>query len=59
MELKRANALILSHVFKQAIVQATDDTFLFAFAVMTLCIIPIMFLRTKRKPQAEKVVSIE
>ena len=59
LELKRANALILSHVVKQAIVQATDDTFLFAFVMMMLCIIPILFLRTKRNLQAEKVTSIE
>ena len=59
LELKRANALILSHVFKQAVVQATDDTFLFAFGVMMLCLLPMVFLRTKKNLQTEKVTSIE
>ncbi len=59
LEAERAKALIMSDVFKQAIVQATDDTFLFAFAVMMLCIIPILFLRTKKMPKGEKVVSME
>ncbi len=49
VELQRAKALILSNAVRQAIVQATDDTFLFAFAVMIICVIPILFLRTKRK----------
>lgn len=49
MELQRAKALIVSNVTRQAIVQATDDTFLFAFAVMMLCIIPILFLKRDKK----------
>jgi MFS transporter, DHA2 family, multidrug resistance protein len=59
MELQRAKALIFSDIVKQAIVQATDDTFLFAFGVMMICVIPIMFLRTRRLPKGEKVVSME
>jgi DHA2 family multidrug resistance protein len=59
LELQRAKGLIISHIVKQAIVQATDDTFLFAFAVMMLCVVPILFLRYKRVPKAQKVVSIE
>lgn len=46
---QRAKALVLSHVSKQAVVQATDDAFLFAFAVMIFCVVPILFLRTRRK----------
>lgn len=49
----RAKALILSNAVKQAIVQATDDTFLFAFGIMILCVIPIMFLRTRKKSTTE------
>jgi DHA2 family multidrug resistance protein len=59
VELQRAKALIVSEVARQAVVQATDDTFLFAFAVMMLCVIPIIFLRTKRKTKAEAVRSLE
>jgi len=59
MELQRARALIVSDIVRQAIVQATDDTFLFAFAVMTFCIIPIFFLRTKRSFKSEKTSSFE
>ena len=59
MELQRAKALIISDVARQAVVQATDDTFLFAFAVMMFCVIPIMFLKTRRKAKAEKIRSLE
>lgn len=56
METQRANALVLSNVVQQAIVQATDDAFLFAFAVMILCVVPILFLRTHRR---KKVVTMK
>ncbi len=59
LEMQRAKALIIGDVLKQAVVQATDDTFLFAFAVMALCVIPILFLRTKRRPKGQKIVSME
>ncbi len=59
MELQRAKALIMKDIFGQAIVQATDDTFLFAFAVMMLCVIPILFLKTRKRAKGEKVVSME
>lgn len=49
IEMQRAKALVLSNAVRQAIVQATDDTFLFAFAIMILCVIPILFLKTGRK----------
>ncbi len=58
-EIQRANALVISSVAQQAIVQATDDAFLFAFGVMILCIIPILFLRTHRKRKGgEKAVAL-
>ncbi len=57
LEAARAKALIISDVTKQAIVQATDDTFFFAFAIMMLCIIPILFLRIeKKKAKGKKAV---
>ena len=53
MEAERAKALIISDVSKHAIVQATDDTFFFAFAIMMLCVIPILFLRNNPKAKAK------
>ncbi len=49
VEAMRAKALIITDITKQAVVQATDDTFLFAFVIMMLCVIPILFLRTQKK----------
>ncbi len=49
IESQRASALILSNVSQQATVQASDDAFLFAFAMMILCVIPVILLRTRRK----------
>jgi MFS transporter, DHA2 family, multidrug resistance protein len=60
VEVQRAKALILSNAVNQAIVQATDDTFLFAFVIMILCVIPILFLRTRRKKATgHRVVAAE
>ncbi len=59
MEMARAKALIISNVVQQAIVQATDSTFLSAFAIMILCVIPILFLKTRGKGKAEKVMTME
>lgn len=57
-EISRAKALIISDVTKQAIVQATDDTFLFAFVIMMLCVIPILLLKTtKRREIAPKAAA--
>ncbi|MGO9480515.1 MAG: DHA2 family efflux MFS transporter permease subunit [Candidatus Kryptoniota bacterium] len=59
VEIQRAKALVMSNVAQQAIVQATDDTFLFAFAIMILCVIPIFFLRThKKKAAGRKAVTV-
>ncbi len=60
VEMLRAKALVLANVGKQAIVQATDDTFLFAFGIMILCVIPILFLRINKKKKAiGKVVAAD
>lgn len=49
IETERAKALIITDVSKQAIIQATDDTFFFACAVMLLCIIPILLMKRAKK----------
>jgi DHA2 family multidrug resistance protein len=60
VEMQRAKALVFSNAVRQAIVQATDDSFLFAFAVMILCVVPILFLRTKtRKMPGQNVAALE
>ncbi|MCL5021021.1 MAG: MFS transporter [Bacteroidetes bacterium] len=46
---ERAKALIITNVAKQAIIQATDDTFFFACAIMLLCVIPILLLKRTKK----------
>ncbi len=59
-EAQRANALILSNVSRQAVVQATDDAFFFAFAVMIFCIVPIILLRNRRKKaKGTKALAVE
>ncbi len=60
LEMQRAKALVITNVANQAVVQATDDAFLFAFAIMILCVIPILFLRTRGKAKSgKKVVAME
>jgi DHA2 family multidrug resistance protein len=46
----RANALLASHVGQQAFVQAINDNFMIAAVVTLFCVVPILFLRT-RKPE--------
>ena len=45
----RARALMASHVVQQAFVQAVDDAFLFAAGVTILGVLPLFFLRTKKR----------
>ncbi len=59
IETQRASALILSNVSQQATVQASDDAFLFAFAIMILCVVPVIFLRTRhKKGESSKAAAI-
>jgi DHA2 family multidrug resistance protein len=44
----RAQALITSHVMQQAFVQAIADDFLISGVVTTLCILPILALRSRK-----------
>lgn len=56
----RANALIAYNVGQQAFVSAVDDDFYIAAAITLLCVVPVLFLRTrKRKEQGEKIVAME
>ena len=59
MEIARVKASMISDVVRQAIVQATDSKFLFAFAIMILCIIPILFPETTAKGKAESLTTME
>lgn len=59
LEVQRAKALLISNVTKQAIVQATDDTFFFAFAVMMLCIIPILLLKAPKRRKSKGRMAAE
>ena len=54
IETERAKALIISNLSKQAIIQATDDTFLFACAIMLLCVIPIILLKRPKKSGSDR-----
>ncbi|MCL5028075.1 MAG: DHA2 family efflux MFS transporter permease subunit [Bacteroidetes bacterium] len=56
----RANALIIYNISQQAFVSAVDDDFLIAAIITVLCIIPILFLRYKKKKgPAQKIVTME
>ncbi len=56
----RANALIVYHLSQQAFVSAVDDDFFIASLITALCIVPILFLRYKKKNKTgQKVISID
>ncbi|HTP12217.1 MAG TPA: DHA2 family efflux MFS transporter permease subunit [Bacteroidota bacterium] len=56
----RAKGLVVSHVIQQAFVSAVDDDFFVAAAITILCVIPILFLRyKKKKTPGVKVVAME
>jgi DHA2 family multidrug resistance protein len=56
----RAQALVGYDLAQQAFVSAVDDDFLVAAAITILCVIPILFLRNrKKKLQGAKIVAIE
>jgi DHA2 family multidrug resistance protein len=46
---KQGQSILLSNLSKQAYIQAIDDDFLLAAGITLLGIIPILFLRTKKK----------
>lgn len=56
----RAQGLVISHLAQQAFVSAVDDDFLVASAITILCVVPILFLRYKKKKvPGQKVVAME
>jgi DHA2 family multidrug resistance protein len=55
----RANALLGSHVGQQAFVQAINDDFMIAAVVTMLCVVPILFLRTRKSKGAQKSAALE
>ncbi len=56
----RAEALLGYQISQQAFVSAVDDDFLVAAAITILCLVPILFLRyKKRKGEKVKVVAME
>jgi len=55
----KAKALIGQHVFSQSFVQGINDDFFVAGALTLLCIIPILFLRIKKKKSGEKIAVME
>ncbi|MCL4512187.1 MAG: DHA2 family efflux MFS transporter permease subunit [Bacteroidetes bacterium] len=56
----RAEALVVYNLSQQAFVSAVDDDFFVAALITFLCIVPILFLRYKRKKgPGEKIVAME
>ena len=57
----RAQGLVMYHLTLQAFVSAVDDDFLIASAITVLCVIPILFLRYKKKSKSAgpKVVAMD
>ena len=52
MAAMRANALIASHISTQAFIQAVCDDFLIASIITIAALVPIVFLRVKKKKNA-------
>jgi|YelNatPaOPRAMG01_1025707.scaffolds.fasta_scaffold06117_7 DHA2 family multidrug resistance protein len=56
----RANALVVYNISQQAFVSAVDDDFFIAALITFACVIPILFLRYKKKKESgEKIVTME
>ena len=56
----RANALIQYHLSMQAFVSAVDDDFFIAALITFVCVVPILFLRYKKKKgPGEKMVAMD
>ena len=60
VSLMRAKALVTYHLSQQAFVSAVDDDFFIAALITILCVIPILFLRYKKKKEpAQKIVTMD
>jgi len=55
----RAKALVSSHFADQSFVAAIADDFLIAAAITAICLIPIMFLRGRRRVKAHAAAALE
>jgi DHA2 family multidrug resistance protein len=55
----KAKALIGQHIISQSFVQAINDDFFLAGAITCLCLVPILFLRTKKKKSNEHIAIME
>jgi MFS transporter, DHA2 family, multidrug resistance protein len=55
----RANALIASHISTQSFIQAVGDDFLIASIITIAALVPILFIRTKKREKSEHVIVAE
>ena len=55
----RANALIAAHISTQAFIRAVCDDFLVASIITIVAVIPILFLRVRKRNQLEHVTALE
>jgi DHA2 family multidrug resistance protein len=55
----QARALIGQHILNQAFVQAINDDFFLAGTITLLCLVPILFLKTRKKKNSEHVAVME
>jgi MFS transporter, DHA2 family, multidrug resistance protein len=55
----RAQALIASHVGTQSFVRAVGDDFLIASGITIIALIPILFLRYRKKDKDQKIMTVE
>jgi len=55
----RANALIASHISTQSFIQAVGDDFLVASIITIAALVPILFIRTKKREKSEHVIVAE
>ena len=55
----RANALIASHISTQAFIRAVGDDFLVASIITIAALVPILFLRVRKRNKSEHVSVME
>ena len=56
---EKSRAMLAMFVGKQAFIQAVDDVFLLAGAVLVVSIIPLLFLRSKKVKAAGKIAAMD
>jgi MFS transporter, DHA2 family, multidrug resistance protein len=55
----RAQSLIASHISTQSFIQAVGDDFMVASIITAVALVPILFLRTKKRQKSEHVIVAE